>query len=583
MRRGGLVLFIRLSVLLLIGLAGQNASAQAPTDQDTKDQARSHFEQGLAYFDRENWGAALAEFLESRRLFPTRVATKNAATCLRKEQRFDEALEMFEAFLQEFPDAPPADKLFAQREVDDLKLHVGTIDIRGAEAGATIVIDGRDRGAAPLAAPVRVSAGTHVVKIYKNGFGQFEKRVDVAERSSSVVQARLEALTAGGRLRVTEGNGKALDVVVDNVVVGKSPWEGAVAPGDHVVLLRGAGADANLGTQPAAAPVRINQLTPITLVAEELAGAARIVPTPAGATVAIDGVTVGRGLWDGRLRVGSHRVEIAAEGFLPTTRTVQLETSKRAVIDIALERDLGSPLWAAKNPPRIFFEVDGAFALAPVLGGDVLGSCSGACSSGLPLGFRAVLHGGYELSSGIGFALDVGYVRVSTSAKDRAAALKPVGITDNQGKVTDDLGFGGLSVGGSAAYHTRGSSWPLMARLGVGVVLGSASDDRAGRFRNTKNVDYDVSLRQSDSATYLSVTPELRIGHRFGEHFEVNVGTEVMVLFALKKPVWPTGTQTLTAPPNTDRGDGLATFPQQSLTGATILAITPGLGARYDF
>src|SRR4051794_30920237 len=138
-------------VLFVVNIAA-TAFAQPSTDQVTKDEARRHFEEGIAHFDREEWSAALAEFLKSRELFPTRVATKNAATCLRKEKRFDEALDMFESFRRDFPDVSPADRMFAEREIQALQALVGTIDIRTAEAGATVVIDGRTRGATPLPA-----------------------------------------------------------------------------------------------------------------------------------------------------------------------------------------------------------------------------------------------------------------------------------------------------------------------------------------------------------------------------------------------------------------------------------------------
>src|SRR5262249_57157336 len=125
--------------------------------------------------------------------------------------------------------------------------------------------------------------------------------------------ARLRGLVSSGRLRVTEASGRALDVVVDNVVVGKTPWEGTLAAGRHVVALQGEG---NLGTQPSEAAVRVNQLTPIALAAEELDAALRVTPTPSSAVVALDEVTVGHGVWEGRVRAGGHKVEIAEEGFL---------------------------------------------------------------------------------------------------------------------------------------------------------------------------------------------------------------------------------------------------------------------------
>ena len=68
---------------------------------------------------------------------------------------------------------------------------------------------------------------------------------------------RAELPSAG--LRVNEESGRALDLVIDGVMVGTTPWEGSLSVGSHSVALRGAGA---LGTQPALVPVRASELTP---------------------------------------------------------------------------------------------------------------------------------------------------------------------------------------------------------------------------------------------------------------------------------------------------------------------------------
>jgi hypothetical protein len=158
---------------------------------------------------------------------------------------------------------------------------------------------------------------------------------------------------------------------VDGIVVGKTPWEGPVAVGEHVVTLRGSGSldaecapaeaassskrppireDVDLGTQPVTVPIRLQKLTALLLAAEELDTTLRIEPTPGGASIAVDSVTVGRGAWEGRLRVGEHRVEVIAEGFLPEVRRVVLERRKRQVVRVDLERDRNTPEWrAARN------------------------------------------------------------------------------------------------------------------------------------------------------------------------------------------------------------------------------------------
>src|SRR5450432_1080494 len=126
-----------------------------PTPEDRREQARVLFESGLAHFDRGESSAALADFLRSRDLFPTRSATKNAAVCLRKEGRFDEALDMLEDLLRSFANLPAKDRAFAESEIETLRGSVGALDLAGAEPGAAIVVDGRARGTYPPTAPLR--------------------------------------------------------------------------------------------------------------------------------------------------------------------------------------------------------------------------------------------------------------------------------------------------------------------------------------------------------------------------------------------------------------------------------------------
>jgi hypothetical protein len=572
--------------------AGSASPTAASPDAAKKDEARKHFEEGLSHFDRSEWSAALAEFLVSRSLFVTRSATKDAAICLRKEGRFDEALDMWEALEHDFSDLAPEDKALADREIGDLKRSVGAISIGGGEAGANVVVDGRARGTLPLPSAVRVSAGTHVVRVFKEGFAAFETRVDVAGQATVAVAAHLDALTQSGRLRVTEQEQKAVEVVVDNVDVGKAPWEGSLAVGDHVVVLRG---EDTLGTQPVLAAIHLNQLTALTLIAENLDATARVDPTPGGATVAIDGVVVGHGVWEGRLRVGGHKIEVAQEGFLPFSQQLSLGKGERKIVSAQLDRDPTSPLWGEGARPKFVFEIDGAFVTAPVVGGDVISSCSGSCSAGLAIGGLGVLHAAYQLPTGIGFGLEGGYLSLSESLTGRAAQISGSrllnDVVDN-GKVNDKLSLSGLVIGGSAFYH-RGETWPLTIRIGIGAFLANVRDARGGNFVTSQytmppNAPFTVSDTESHAATYIYASPEVRLGRRLGDHFEVSVGVELRILTALSQASWLDVNPVLagpTPPPNTHMtvDDGLGGFGKQTLAGSFMFIVAPGLGLRYDF
>src|SRR5262245_28524811 len=128
---------IVVGILIVISLL---VGAHPAAAQDPKQEARVHFERGVKLSDEQSWDAALAEFLQSRELFPTRGAEKNAAVCLRKLRRYEEALEMIEGVLKEFPNMPQEDRWSIENEIKELQGLVGFLTVKPSEAGATVVI-----------------------------------------------------------------------------------------------------------------------------------------------------------------------------------------------------------------------------------------------------------------------------------------------------------------------------------------------------------------------------------------------------------------------------------------------------------
>jgi hypothetical protein len=394
----------------------------------------------------------------------------------------------------------------------------------------------------------------------------------------------LSALTRSGRLRVSEQTGKNLDVLLDNVVVGKTPWEGSVAPGEHAVVLRGEG---SLGTPPTSAPVTVDAETPITLVAVDLDSSVRIEPTPAGGLVTIDGVAVGRGVWDGRLRSGVHKIGVSADGYWSSARDANLRSQDRQVVSIQLERDPTSPVWGAKARPRFALSFDGAFVATPVFAGEVQGTCTGSCSNPWPVGGLALLSAAYHSPQGLGAGFEVGYLgfvqtMVGRSAKIGGATL---GASDD-GTANDRIAASGLLLGGALLYR-RGDVWPFTVRVAVGAYVSSVTDEREGIFRTSAqghpaDAAYSVGLSESHPTTFFYAAPEVRVARRLGDHFELDAGVKLIVLAAASAPAWTDQTGVHAGPVGT-QGDGLGKFGTQTLTSSILIVLAPGVGARFDF
>lgn len=482
---------------------------------------------------------------------------------------------MLEAFLREFPDAPAREKEAVQRDVAELRRMLGTINIEGAEPGAAIAIDGRNRGEYPVVEPLRVSAGSHMIRVVKEGFEPFQARVDVAGGQTALVTAALKPMLLSGRARVQERGGAALDVIVDGGVVGKTPWEGALSVGSHAVWLQGEGM---LGSQPARIVVEAQKLTPLTLAAETLSASLSVDATPAGATIAIDSVIVGQGLWDGRLRDGSHTIEVAADGFLPKRRDLTLSKGTREMAKLSLDRDPDDPRF--REPSKIVAEASVRFALSPSFGGDLAG-CAAPCKSGVALGALANIYLGYDGGAGLGFGVSVGYIFAQQNIEDRPVALTPRGLSELRGSADEALRITGATLGVAASYRVR-MKYPLLLRLGLGGVFGETGAARTATFPAADGSG-DPSFKapkliDSRSSSMLYLAPEARIGMKPWDRVELSVGLTTLLLISPTPVRWGEEEPRPVVLP----GYGLSTYPAESLTGEVIVIFAPGLTGRFD-
>jgi hypothetical protein len=552
-------LLLTLVCLLLVAPAGADEK-----DDQKRLAAKERFLKGLELVQNERWDAALAEFLASREIFPTKVALKNAAVCYRQLARPVEALEMYEELVSSFCQQSQLDDCALAREaIGKLEREIGQIEVSAQPAGATILIDGKERGSAPLAKPVRVTSGAHTVRVFKEGFVSFEDQVVVAGGQKKSLRATLRQLAKSGRLSVREAQGKKLDVVVDGVVVGQTPWTGTLSVGAHALLLRGPG---KLGSPPSVARVVVNQTTTLTLSAVELDASLRVTPVPSNARIDIDGVTVGNGVWEGRLASGRHSVEVTAEGFLAARRELTL-TREPSSLRIALDRDLTSPLWKDARP-HLYFELGGGLAFGPGFGGDP--ESDGDHTQ--PFGFIGTVRAGYAFLGGLGVELGMGYLYLSgdaSRAMDATLEGNPVRATDYQDATKLAGPFGEL-----AASYRFFETTPLTLRLAAGVGRFRASFENGGTFPGAGF----VSLPEASQRLWVPfVAPEVRFGYRLSKSLSVDLGVAAYLFFP------PDVAREL--PDGGNRAEitsaGLFQLPKERAFG-TFVVLVPSIAARLD-
>jgi hypothetical protein len=479
------------------------------------------------------------------------------------------------------------------------------VQVNSDQPGSSVVIDGQQQqGVTPLAG-IGVNAGTHTVRVAKEGYEAFEAQVLVAGGQRETVNAKLKALSTVGRLVVREAAGKTLDVVVDGAVVGKTPrYEGVLSVGPHTVFLKG---DGNLGTAPSQASVKENQAATLTLSAVELDSEIRIEPVPANASVFLDGVQIGNGVWEGRLQSGTHQIEIAGDGFVAYRKTTTLTKGKKELLKVKLERDLSNPMWSAGFVPHLYLEVFGGGTWGPT---DFGGDPSKNKKSGAALGFIAGARGGYQFVKGFSGELGLGFFYMGDKLKRKVSADAEHNVVLESSDYTDETRFAAPFVELSAAYQMLDKT-PLTFRLGGGVMRAKATFKNSGTFTgdicdgSNENIDmcpeaditpFSTTVSIPEEPKFLVVpfiAPEVRIGYRFAKKVFLDFGIGLYVMLPPKtlRKGQPTGNEFS----NINRGEsdrkaaqadtpyvGTVSLKREEAFGI-VMAVVPTITGHFDF
>lgn len=519
-----------LAIALLTSAAPGRADEPPPPNVE---EAKRLFEQGESLRAAGQFQAALEAYLKSRALVPRATNTLNVAVCLHALKRFDEAYEYFEEALSKYPEAQLSKEArdSAKATLADIEGKVGRLDV-SANVDATLVIDGRTRGKLPLLAPVRAMPGKHVVRLIRDGFITFEQTVEIVARDTAKIDAKLEALTTAGRLRV-EGPPEldGANVTIDGAVVGTLPWEGTLQPGPHVYFA----SKGDLGSGPELGIVIVGQTVKVTIAARTLGPERRIVVEPATAALSIDGVAIGRGRFQGRLPVGAHVIEAREEGYVLARSPLEVTATDSSDVAVKLVVDPNHPRWGVSKG-RLAIEVFGGFSYGPSFGNDKTAWCNEAspCSGSSVLGYRVGAGGLYELASGLSLSIRVGYASMSRSMTRRFARTSTVGaatvsgIYDLEDEIKLTQFFAGLGIG----YRiSLGERFDLGGRVELMISRARATDRISGTASGggrTAKITSTGSGAAFDAVMF-EAAPELSLGAWLGKH--------VRASFALAAPI----------------------------------------------
>ena len=229
---------------------------------------------------------------------------------------------------------------------------------RTEEAGATVKIDDNDIGKTPLT--VALLPGPHTVAVTQADGRSAEQQLDVKAGKKKVDLLVEMPRQAGGPATLSvQSDPPNANVMIDGAVAGRTPFQGELAPGEHVVavemdgrmreerkVLARQGRDASVSFALAPLPK-----TPAVAVESE----------PIGALVILDGKERGRTPFLAPLDKGRHQLVLKMDGHreVGTDFTMPSDRDLSIRLDLPVGTGTGSRLTLTSAPSGATVAIDG--------------------------------------------------------------------------------------------------------------------------------------------------------------------------------------------------------------------------------
>jgi hypothetical protein len=460
-----------LALVLTIAISsvprGASAQASAPSDTE-RTEAAERFDRGLRLFNGGDSAGALAEFRRAYQIIPNVLVLYNMGLVYAQMARAVEATEALDRVLASPGTLTPERLVIAKRTRDEQAARIAEITVVVGVDAAAIEIDGVERGKTPLAAPLRVTSGTHVVGAVASGFVPIRKEVTIASGEKQSLQ--LDLVPMQGRLAhvAIKTHLPGADVFVDDQKVGTAPLAASVslAPGTHRIDLRRTGyvtARTEVALSDGATGEVVLDPDEDVAAVTSLGGRLALDIGETQAVVTIDGRPRGLYVVPLRLAPGPHHVLVERGNFEPFERDISVPSGTTVSLRVDLDP---TPEFRARYVSHA--QAQRTWGLIGMIGGAIVaGGAAGLVaydSKQRSDGQATIRQLDSQSAHGSGEVCDAGQV-FSTYQQN---CLDPLAVANGQvsgANTRDYFGWSGVGVGAAA--------------LVLGVVLFVTADPHA--------------------------------------------------------------------------------------------------------
>lgn len=242
-----LVASVTVALLLTTSLALARGKAPPALGETLVGDAKAAYNSGRLLFDDGDATGALTKFSHAYQVSGDARLLWNMAVCEKALRHYAAAASYIERYLEQGQELTQQQRDTATETLQALGAFYSRVALSGVPDGATVSVDGVNKGQSPLPSPLVLDLGAHHVRVEAEGFAPFETKVEVVGSTDLEVAVELKELpppappptaVVPGRLIVTT-TGERDTVSIDGKVVGAHRWNGELAPGKHTLRVTG--------------------------------------------------------------------------------------------------------------------------------------------------------------------------------------------------------------------------------------------------------------------------------------------------------------------------------------------------------
>jgi len=154
----------RLLCALGVALSVATSLPARAEDDATIEMARQRFREGVQFYDQHQFEKARLAFLQAYALKPHPSVLLNLAQSELRSGHPDDAASHFSQYLRINTSITDAERQETNAGFNIAKSRVGEVSLSVDPSGAQVVVDGAEKGTAPLADPLYLMPGTHTIE-----------------------------------------------------------------------------------------------------------------------------------------------------------------------------------------------------------------------------------------------------------------------------------------------------------------------------------------------------------------------------------------------------------------------------------